>query len=103
MKPQHAGRIAYRDTSGKLRLRIQVDEELFHFIDFPDWVNHAQLRYRNYGHTSESTLAVDSKGLVCVRGKQFMNASYPVRVYSVDEAPYKPTGTLGTRQLSERK
>lgn len=93
--------VAYRDTAGDLRLRIRVLEELFHFISLDDWINAAQVRFRNYGHTAQTTISVDATGTVCVRGKQFKAARYPVRVYAVDEAPYKPCGMLGPREPTE--
>jgi len=94
-------RVAYRDNSGQLKVRISVLEELFHFVSMDDWIASAQLRFRNYGHTAQTAICVDSDGTVCLRGKQFNTARYPVRVYAVDEAPYKPSGMLGERQPTE--
>ncbi len=82
-------------------IRIKPIEELFHFIHFDDWINHAQKRFRNHGHTNQSTICVDEAGMVCTRGKHFKQARYPVRVYAVDEAPYKPTGMTGNREEQE--
>jgi len=82
-------------------VKIQVLEELFHFISLEDWIDHAQRRFRNHGHTSQTAICVDQYGLVCVRGKQFKTARYPVRVYAIDEAPYQPSGMLGERKPTE--
>ena len=81
-----------------MKIKIQVIEYLFHFIGMNDWIDHAQMRFRNHGHTAESTICVDRNGLVCVRGKQFGEAAYPISVYAVDEAPYKPQGMIGKRE-----
>ena len=85
-------------TPSTLMLKIRVREELFHFIHFQDWIDHAQLRFRVHGHNAESTICVDQTGLICTRGKHFQLAKYPVRVYAVDDAPYKPQGMLGERE-----
>ena len=73
-----------------LTLQIGVVEELFHFIHFNDWINHAAGRFRNHGHSVSSTVCVDAKGQICLRGKHFKEATYPVRVYAIEEpAPYR--------------
>ena len=92
---------AYRDKAGRLRVRIQVIEELFHFISMEDWIQSAQLRFRNHGHTATTAVCVDRHGMVCVRGKQFKVASYPVRVYAVDEPPFKPQVMIGQQEPVE--
>jgi len=79
------------------RLHVQPIEELFHFIHFKDWMQTAQMRFRNHGHTNESTICVDEAGMVCTRGKYFKQAKYPVRVYAVDDPPYQPSGMTGGR------
>lgn len=81
-----------------MTLTIHVREEVFHFISMEDWIHHAYSRYRNHGHTSETTIAVDQKGIVVCRSKQFEHAAYPVRVYAIDDAPYEPMGVLGKRR-----
>lgn len=91
-------RIAYFDKDGHLRVKVRVLEELFHFSSMDDWINAAQLRFRNHGHTAQTTICVDQDGMICVRGKQFKTAVYPIRVYAVDEAPYAPSGALGPRE-----
>ncbi len=73
-----------------IRLTIEVREELFHFIHYQDWSDHAQKRFRNHGHTPRTAICVDAAGAVCTRGGQFKAAVYPVRVYAVDDPPYLP-------------
>ena len=77
---------------GRVSLRILVREELFHFISFEDWVNFAQIRFRNHGHDSRSAICVDSDGMICTRGKQFREARYPVRTYAVDDRAFEAVG-----------
>ena len=86
---------------GRVSLRIVVREELFHFIHFDDWVNSAQIRFRNHGHDSRSAICVDSDGVICTRGKQFREARYPVRIYAVDDRAFEPVGALETRKPPE--
>jgi hypothetical protein len=84
--------------AGKIKgVRILVREELFRFVTMRDWVVHAPARFRQVGHTSGSTICVDANGLVCARGKQFNEAVYPVRVFSIDDPPFKPLGMIGKR------
>lgn len=82
---------------------IQVFEELFQFASMADWVSAAQIRFRNHGHTSQTAICVDSNGMVCVRGKQFATAVYPVRVFALDEAPYEPCGMQGSRDPNQER
>lgn len=77
---------------------VCVGELLFEFSSFNDWVRHAQLWFRDAGHTSGSTLCVDSHGLICTRGKMFSIAHYPIYVYAIDDPPFTPQGMLGRRQ-----
>lgn len=81
-----------------VQLTLFVREELFHFTSEPDWIQAAQVRFRNHGHTAQSTICIDSAGLVCARGLHFQQAVYPVRVYAIDDAPYAPAGMRGARQ-----
>jgi hypothetical protein len=92
-------RIAYRDKSGQLKLRVKVIEEVFHFVSFDDWVESAKRRFRNNGHTAESVICVDRNGMICTCGREFKIALYPVRVYAITKAPFEPT----TSMRSERE
>jgi hypothetical protein len=75
-------------AGGEITVMIHPLDELFHFISERDWIDAAQMRFRNHGHTSQSVICVDAKGKVCTRGLHFRTAAYPVRVYAVDTAPY---------------
>lgn len=90
-----AMRVLLRELSSKkadsMTIQINVLDELFHFISFDDWLEHAQLRFRNSGHTNSSAVCIDAVGMVCTRGKHFKTAKFPVRVYAVDDPPYEPS------------
>lgn len=75
-----------------MKITVQVFEALFQFSSGEDWIASATVRYRSYGHTSESTIAVDSNGMICARGRHFGLAVYPVTVYAIDAAPFVPGG-----------
>lgn len=77
------------------RIDVKVGELLFEFSSFDDWCDRAQILFRNHGHDSRSAMCVDSDGLICTRGKQFAEAVFPVRVYAIDDPPFKPCGMLG--------
>jgi hypothetical protein len=55
-------------TGLEITVTIHPLGELFHFIGEDDWINHAQMRFRNHGHTSQSAICVDATGKVCTRG-----------------------------------
>jgi hypothetical protein len=84
-----------------MKIRVNVIEPLFNFLSQDDWIRNAQKMFRAHGHTSQSTLCVDADGLICVRGKQFSVAKYPVMVYAIDDAPYETAGMTGKRKPSE--
>ena len=85
------------------KISVNVGEELFQFTSMNDWIRKAQLAFREHGHTSESTLCVDSEGLICTWGKMFRVAKYPIRVYAIDDPPYKPHGMLGKREQTDER
>lgn len=76
---------------------IQVGENLFAFVNLDDWIDHAQVRFRRSGHTSQTTICIDDDGHVCTRGAHFKIAKYPVNVFAIDNAPYPPAGMLADR------
>ncbi len=78
--------------------RVLVREVLFTFKDQDDWIRHAQGMFRAFGHTAESTICIDLRGMICARGKHFNEARYPITVYAIDDAPFEPAGMIGERQ-----
>lgn len=67
------------------RITVSLGEYMFEFSSFERWVNKAQSWFRNCGVRSDDTICLDSKGRVCLSGKQFMRArddgSFPIKVY----------------------
>ena len=68
---------------------VILGEELFSFSCFHQWVNKTHSWYRQHDANSNNSLAIDAKGRVCMRGKDFMRArdeeSFPVKVYSKEQ------------------
>jgi hypothetical protein len=73
---------------------VQVGELLFLFTSEDDWVEHAQIRFRSVGHTPQTAICIDVDGHILTRGAHFKLASYPVKVYAIDDPAYPPSGML---------
>jgi hypothetical protein len=65
-------------------LTITIGPVLFTFTDVTDWRS-GFYKYRRHGANLPvlHTLAIDANGRVCVRGCDFIEASYPVTVYAI--------------------
>ena len=63
-------------------------KSFFEFSSFENWVANASSWYPQHGAKSSNSITVDSKGRICMIGKQFMKArddgAFPVGVYRID-------------------
>jgi hypothetical protein len=70
---------------------ITVGPELFIFVSWEQWKYRAKEFYDGCGHHPRRTIAIDSRGRVCVSGREFEYArdrgSFPIRVYGIAEEP----------------
>lgn len=70
-------------------LTIRVGREICRFNSFPHWVNTAQRKLANCGVHHRRYIALDTRGRVCVMGREFMRArdedTFPIVVYAIDE------------------
>jgi hypothetical protein len=73
------------------QLKLQA-EFLFEFRNFTDWVNNASKRFRPYKY-GYHTIAVDTNGMVCHIGQDFMIARdeklFPIKVYALQRSHNK--------------
>ena len=67
---------------------VELGPELFRFISFQDWVNHAQSRFNKACVGASQYVCIDATGRICGMGKQFMSArdrgAFPVVVYHIE-------------------
>ena len=72
-----------------LTISINVGPELFTFASLEQWRYRAKEFYEGCGHHPRRTIAIDSRGMVCVSYREFEYArdrgSYPIRVYGIAE------------------
>lgn len=66
-----------------------MSKPVFSFSSFDDWCHNAQVQFRRYELFSNDVACIDSKGRLCLVGKQFMRArderTFPVDVYRLDD------------------
>lgn len=76
------------------QLQITVGEKLFEFDTFNCWVNKAQGWFQSSGYTARDSICVDTKGRICLSGREFGRArdedAFPVTVYAaINDTPRK--------------
>jgi hypothetical protein len=86
-------------------ISISVGPELFIIASFEVWKYRAKEMFEGCGHHPRRTVAVDSRGRVCVSYREFEFArdrgSFPIRVYGIAEEPEAAAAVLAGKSSEE--
>lgn len=76
-----------KNSESAVNLLVSFSRELFKFNSKTQWINKAQGWFSTCGVPKNRYIAIDTKGRICVSGKEFMRAekddSYPIIVYEI--------------------